>query len=386
MKKTKITKILTKLSQYTRMARHFRSLVQHGTPRKFTNLVRTELERRLRRIEVKGRPYILFLDPCNYCNLRCPLCPTGMNELGRESSMLSFEDFKHYFDPHAPYLFEVILHNWGESLINKEVYKMIEYAQSRNVGTNLSSNFSVLKPDDIERLLDSGLEYLIISLDGTDQESYNQYRVRGNFDRVIENVKLLLERRNARGQKLPVIEWQFIVMKHNEHQIEEAEEMAKELGVDLLRFIPVGLPFHVKNRKELQEKWYPTSAQGRVEIDTQDLGTQTNGQGKAAKEKAEPACFYLYRSMAINPDGGVSPCCIVDNSKLDFAQLSTDSEVDIEGIWNNEKFRSGRALFSPKDIPGRKRTACDICPYFTRHPSKAIKPRQVAVPSTSFKT
>ena len=95
---------LKRIPQYTRLGRHARAVIQHGTPRKWFNLALVETERRLRRIEVKGRPYILFLDPCNYCNLRCPLCPTGANELGRRQQLMSFECFKRYLDPHLPYL------------------------------------------------------------------------------------------------------------------------------------------------------------------------------------------------------------------------------------------------------------------------------------------
>ncbi len=133
---------LSKVPQYTRMARHARSVIRHATPRKVANLLRVELERKLRRVELKGYPYLLIIDPCNYCDLRCPLCPTGYGGLGRPQKMLSLEHFKQYFDPVADYLFEATMHNWGESLLNRHVFSMIEYAQSRNVGTNLSTNFS----------------------------------------------------------------------------------------------------------------------------------------------------------------------------------------------------------------------------------------------------
>ena len=176
---TRAEKLLKRIPQYTRNARHVWSVVRHGSPRKWVNLVRVEMERKLRSVELKSYPYLLFIDPCNYCNLRCPLCPTGIDELGRPQAMLSFEHFKRYFDPFAPFLFEAYLHNWGESLLNKQVYKMIEYAQSQNVGTNLSSNLVSLDSTDLDNLLDCGLEYLVVSLDGTSQETYAQYRVRG---------------------------------------------------------------------------------------------------------------------------------------------------------------------------------------------------------------
>lgn len=352
---------LKKVPQYTRNLRHLRAVIQHGTLLKWVNLARVELERMLRAVEVGSRPYLLILDPCNYCNLRCPLCPTGLGDLGREQSMLSFEHFKKYFEPHIPYVFELYLHNWGESLINKEVYKMISYAQANNVGTNLSSNFVIVDSDDIDNLLDSGLEYLVISLDGASPDTYSQYRVRGDFDRVVANLGELIRRRNSRGQKTPVIEWQYIVMKQNEHQIPEAEALAAKLGVDLLRFIPVGMPYEFKNRKEVADKWYPVGVKGRVESDHQE---QQFGQAS----KPGP-CFYLYRSMVVNPDGGVSPCCVVYRQERDFADLN-GAEVDVRAIWNNEKFRSARSLFSSRTVQNRKPTVCDGCDIFSKHASK----------------
>lgn len=349
---------LKKIPQYTRNHRHVWSVLGHGTPRKWANLALAEAERKLRRIDVRSHPYLLIIDPCNYCNLRCPLCPTGLNDLGRPQGMLSFEHFQRYFDPHAPYLFETYLHNWGESLINKEVYRMIEYAQQHNVGTNLSSNFVIVQDDDIDALLDCGLEYLVISLDGTSPETYSQYRIRGDYDRVIDNLGKLIERRQARGQKTPVIEWQFIVMKQNEHQIGEAEILAKKLGVDRLRFIPVGMPYEFTNRKEIADRWYPVSVTGRTDSDHQEQ--QFGMAGKPGP------CFYLYRSMVVNPDGGVSPCCVVYRKDRDFADLSREPIIDIPGVWNNDKFRSARAIFANRPLPNRVRTVCDGCDIFQK--------------------
>ncbi len=358
-------RFLSRVPQYTRNKRHSRSVWQHGTPRKWANLVRVEFERKMRRVRVSGHPYILFLDPCNYCNLRCPLCATGRNDLGRPQSMLSLEHFKRYFDPFAPYLFEVNMHNWGESLLNKNVYGMIEHAQRSNVGTNLSSNFVKLDSDDLDNILESGLEYLIASVDGTTQETYEKYRVRGSLDRVMENLAELLRRRRARRSKTPVIEWQFIVMRHNEHEIPEAERMAKKLGVDLLRFIPVGLPYDAPNRKELAQEWFPQAIQGRTDSD----GTE---QQFSQKNKPSP-CFYLYRSFVINPDGGVSPCCIVPRQQTDFANLNAHQSINVLELYNNAFYQSGRALFRNEKSVGHVRTTCDGCDIFGRPPANPVR-------------
>ena len=351
---------LSRVPQYTRNSRHLRSVIEHGTPRKILNLALVELERKLRRIEVVSRPYIVFIDPTNFCNLRCPLCPTGKNELGRTQSMMSLDCFKKYIDPHLPYLLEVNLHNWGESLLNKSVFDMIAYAREHNVGTNMSSNFVLITPEGIDKLLDSGLEYLIISLDGTSQETYEQYRVRGHYDRVIENMKLLVKRRNERGLKHPFVEWQFIVMKQNESQVEEAHRISKEVGVDLLRFIHVGIPYDFPDKPALKEKWFPVRY------------GKGNGKGNGADKKTyKPGpCFYLYRSMIVNSDGGISPCCEVYQAKRDFDDLRNHENIDIGRIWNNEKYRAARSLFSGKQLANRADTVCDGCDIFKKHKSK----------------
>ena len=347
-----------------RSKRHFVSVMRHGTPHKWANLCRVELDRRRRRVELDSHPYILIIDPCNYCNLRCPLCPTGLNDLGRPQSMLSLEHFKKYFDPFAPYLFEAYLHNWGESLLNKQVYSMIEHAQRQNVGTNLSSNFVRLDSSDIDNIIDSGLEYLIVSLDGTSQESYIQYRVGGDYDRVIENLSELLRRRNARGKKTPVVEWQFLVMKQNQHEVGQAEVLAKKLGVDLLRFAPAGMPHEFKNRKEVADKWFPTTVEG---------SELSNHQDQQFDQAPEPgACFYLYRSMVVNPDGGVSPCCVVYRKNRDFADLNIPAIEPLK-IWNNDKYLSARSLFSSQILTDRRATVCDGCDIFEKHASKIVR-------------
>ncbi|MCA9185531.1 MAG: radical SAM protein [Pirellulaceae bacterium] len=367
-------RFLKRLPQHTRLHRHFRSALVHGTPRKWANLLRVEWERKRRRVEVKGVPYILFLDPCNYCNLRCPLCPTGANDLGRPQTMMSLEQFQRYFDPFAPYLFEVNLHNWGESLLNKEVFQMIRYAQSRNVGTNLSSNFVKVDDQDIDNILDAGLEYLTISLDGTHQESYEKYRVRGDYERVIENVSKLIKRRREQKKRTPFVEWQFIVMRHNEHEIPEATRIAEKLGVDLLRFIPVGLPYDATNRQELAAAWFPQNVKGRTVSDG-------NEPQFAQHEKPGP-CFYLYRSFVINADGGVSPCCIVYRETTDFANLKGTESVDVHEIYNNPMYRSGRALFRPEKSVGHVPTTCDGCDIFARPQANAIRKPPSRQPAT----
>jgi MoaA/NifB/PqqE/SkfB family radical SAM enzyme len=273
--------------------------------------------------------------------------------------MMSLDCFKQYFDPMADHLFEAYMHNWGESLLNKEVFKMIAHAQSRNVGTNLSTNFSETNASDLDNLLDSGLEYLIVSLDGISAESYSQYRVRGKFENVMHNLSEIIRLRNLRRQITPVVEWQFIVMKQNEHEIEQAEVIAKKIGVDRIRFIPVGMPYDTPDRRAVADRWFPLTVAGR------EYGPEVEQQfGQANKPSP---CFYLYRSMVVNSDGGVAPCCVVYKKDSDFGQLPVQNVHD---LWNNEKYLSARSLYSGETGRDHVPTICDGCDIFAKHPSK----------------
>lgn len=350
-------KLFKRVPQFTRTRRHMKSFWQHSDALKLYNLATNETEKRLRKVQVSSHPYILFIDPVNVCNLKCPLCPTGFNQLNRPQKMMSFETFKTILKNFEDFAYEVSLHNWGEPFLNPDIFSMIEHARKKNVGTNLSSNLNKLSSGDIDNIIDSGLEYLIVSLDATTSDIYQIYRVKGNFDRVLENLKALVERKKERKINNPIIEWQFIVMKHNQHQIDEAKALAPKIGVDLIRFIAVGLPFGSQNKKELAEKWFPAN-----NINLAEESSEYNRLQYLQKEK-RGACFYLYCSVTINPDGGISPCCRCYNKNQDFGNIL---EEDFDKIWNNDCYQSARSLFSSNKRVARKQTACDKCSIFKK--------------------
>lgn len=337
-----LTALLARVPQYTRNARHFRSMLQHSTLKKLFNLIRVEYAMATRHEYVSGKPYVIIVDPINKCNLRCPLCPSGTGDLNRDRTVMSYQQFTEIIRPFIKYAYEISFHNWGESLLNPEVFKMISFAAQHNIASNMSSNLSITQAGIMGEIVGSGLEYLVVSLDAASPEVYRQYRRGGNFDLVISNLRSLIATRNARGSKTPRIEWQFIVMKHNMHEVEQAQTLAREIGVDTFRLIPVGFPFGVKNLNDLRREWAPDSLPMSEPIDS--------------------TCFYLYRSVTINPDGGVSPCCMVPDAKYDFGNLLSD---DFENIWNNDFYRSARRLFLSKTGTGCK-IVCNSCTKFRK--------------------
>ncbi|HAC34674.1 MAG TPA: hypothetical protein DCF45_09180 [Gammaproteobacteria bacterium] len=315
------------------------------------NLATVELEYRLRREQVIGRPYILVVDPINVCNLRCPLCSTGLLQQNRHVGRMSWQDFTNAIDQAAPWAFKVNLFNWGESLLHENIVEMIEYSRSKNLSTTLSTNLSLkLEEEKIEKLLHSGLDYLCLSIDGASQETYETYRKKGDLSLVLENIKHLVRIRDRLGLKTPVIEWQFIPMKHNEHEINVARELAESLGVDQFRCIPVGVPFDAPNRQELEVEWFPTTRSNN----------QIAGEEISSNEQAESSCYFLYRYLVVNPDAGVSPCCVVSGESNDFGSLRIEP---LDNLVNNTPFRSARALFNKRGKP-QCPTVCETCDLF----------------------
>lgn len=341
---------LKKTPQYTRLKRHITTLLNHSTPLKIYNLFKVEVDRIRKKKVVAGYPYIIIFDTGNICNLQCPLCPTGLRETSVNRQLVKFQDFKKAIDIFAPYAYEVTLHNWGEPFLNPDILEMLHYSSVKNIGTNLSTNLNTF-PFSAEKLIQTGLEYLIVSLDGTSQDVYSTYRVGGKLENVLGNLKSIIQEKKRMKSKTPFIEWQFLVMKHNCHQIDEAKRMAKELGVDLIRFIPVGLPFDINDKQKLAEKWYPY-------IPPDKEGYTID---RFLQKPAEGGCFYLYRSITINPVGVVAPCCAVWKESESFGSLL---DTELSQIWNNEYYQGARELFSNGDKTAQ--TSCARCPLFKK--------------------
>src|SRR5688572_2991286 len=141
---------------------------------------------------VIGLPFYLTLESGNSCNLRCPLCPTTFRGDSLPRGMLTLENARTIID-RFPALIKVNFSLWGEPFLNKEIFDIVKYAHSKKIETAIQSNFSLPKFDEAmaQRLLDSGLTELWLSIDGASQETYEVYRRRGDLDRVLRNIELL---------------------------------------------------------------------------------------------------------------------------------------------------------------------------------------------------
>ncbi len=321
-----------------------RSFTKYSSARKLRNLLLINRELNQGCIAPAGYPFVLTVDPTNVCNLRCPLCPTGAREFGRPKGKMTLEQFRIVIDQIGDYLYGVALFHFGEPLLNSDVPGMVEYAHRHNIATSISSNFTVVTKEMTEALVKSQLDHLKLSIDGLSPESYCQYRVGGSFEKVIENVKMLVETRKRLHSHYPVIEWQFLVFKHNCHEAAKVKEFVKSLGIDKVTVMPGNAGTDIKNRDERSQ--YVLSREERSKY------AKTPQSGRI--------CNFLWYTFTVNYDGGVAPCCFAYEQKDDFGNFFLEIP-QFKAMWNNDRFKAARAIFRQARLPAGEDIICNEC-------------------------
>jgi MoaA/NifB/PqqE/SkfB family radical SAM enzyme len=202
------------------------------TPKRLLNYYLSLYEHRRARTVLRSYPTKLIVEPTNVCNLRCPACFTGDGQVGRARKALPLEAYRRVLAELGDFLFRIDFCNWGEPLLAKDIFTMVDDARQRGISTLISTNFSFPFDDDqAERLVRSGLTLLGVSLDGMSQATYEQYRVRGELATVLDNTRRVLAAKRRLGSRTPVVGLEFHVFEHNQHEIEQARALADELDV-----------------------------------------------------------------------------------------------------------------------------------------------------------
>lgn len=272
-----------------------------------------------------GYPFLLMIEPTNICNLRCPLCITGTDQMKRPQGNINLEEFKKVISEMKKYLLHVTLWSQGEPFINKDFLKMVRVVSDYHIRTMTSTNGYFIK-DKAEEIIESGLSYLIVSVDGISKESYEKYRIGGNFDRVKSGISDLVKIKKQKNVRHPEIELQFLVMKHNEHEIESIRKYASEIGVDFLSLKTVQV-----YTKEQADAFLPENPKFRRYANNDHLTVNLN---------VKNICRWLYFCPVINWDGTVSPCCFDKNADIDLGNVFKDG--GLKKIWKNKKYNDFR--------------------------------------------
>lgn len=312
------------------------------TPHKVRNLMLACRESVSRAVEVRSLPYVLNIDTINACNLACPFCPTGTKQLHRKKSRLGFDEVRRIIDLTASHVLAVRFYNWGEPFINPEIFEMIRYAGERGLHTSVSSNLSIKGEGLAERILDSGLDNLHVSVDGLEQATLEPYRRKADAVRVYDNIREIVAQRRRRGSASPRIELVFLVFRHNEHEVPRLAAAARELGVDAFTPSPAFI-YH-------------------------DSFVPRDPRFAPLRSIFRHSCHYLYSELTIEADGGISPCCTNSDSRWDVGSIADlGNAEELRAFWNSPTYRAMRAFNAgqPKtgDDTGAPATLCEHCNY-----------------------
>ncbi len=271
-------------------------------------------------------PISYSIEPTNHCNLKCPECPSGLGTLTRPLGLLKLTDFVKIVDEIKSTSFYMQLFFQGEPFINKHLPELIKYAQTNKIYVSISTNGHFINEGNIDNILNNAPDKLIYSVDGLDEDSYRKYRVGGTFKQADEGLRLLINRRKELGLKKPFVEFQFIVMKQNEHMIGDVKEYGKVVGVDKVVFKTMQISSYANAKKYLPvNKKY-----SRYIIE--------NGSFKV-KQEIKNHCFALWRTSVITWDGKVVPCCFDKDAFYEFGLVNGRA---FEDVWHSNSYNSFR--------------------------------------------
>ena len=272
-------------------------------PRRILNLIQVVVSFYYTRWRKKpstwGMPFTLSFEPTTACNLRCPECPSGLRSFTRPRGNLSADFFRKTINDNYQHLLYLIFYFQGEPYLNPDFLQMVNYAHQKGIYTITSTNGHFMNDENARRTIESGLDRLIISVDGTSQEIYEQYRKSGQLETVLQGARNLVKWKKKLGSHSPHLIFQFLVVAPNEHQMDEVQELAAEIGIDEVKFKTAQL-YDYEHGHELMpknEKYarYYKKADGTYGV----------------KNKLLDHCWKLWHSCVITWDGRVALAALI---------------------------------------------------------------------------
>jgi len=287
-----------------------------------------------------GTPYALSIEPTTACNLGCPECPSGLKKFTRPTGKLSVDFHKKMLDQVGVNVFYINYYFQGEPFLNPDFLTFIKEANSRKIYTATSTNAHFIDTKKAEEIVASGLDRLIISIDGLTQKTYENYRINGKLEKVIEGAKEMVEAKKKLKSSTPHLIFQFLVVKPNEHEVNEVFTLAKELNIDEVRLKSAQV-YDYKNGNPLipdQEKY------SRYKL-------QKDGTYRLKYETGNH-CWRMWSSSVFTWDGKVVPCCFDKDAQHILGSIENN---DFKSLWKDKKYQNFRQAILTN------RNEIDIC-------------------------
>lgn len=287
-----------------------------------------------------GLPMTISIEPTTACNLRCPECPSGLRAFTRPTGNLKKDFFRNSIDELHKHLLYLIFYFQGEPYINPNFLEMVKYAKDKGIYTITSTNGHFLNDENARKTIESGLDRMIISVDGTTQETYENYRKAGKLETVLQGARNVVKWKKELKSSTPHIIFQFLVVKPNEHQIDDIYRLADEIGIDEVK-LKTAQVYEYEQGNEL----IPT-------IEKYSRYKKNKDGTYSVKNKLLNHCWKLWHACVITWDGMVVPCCF---DKDAIHRLGDMKQQSFKEIWQGESYQQ----FRTKLLKGRDQI--DIC-------------------------
>lgn len=271
----------------------------------------------------------ISVEPTTNCNLKCPECPSGLRKFTRPTGFLTPETMHQIISQLSDYLIYVTFYFQGEPLLHSRFGEFIALLKARKIVTATSTNAHFLTEKKGREIIESGLDRLIVSVDGADAETYSLYRKGGEYQKVINNISDFMKLRKAMKSYKPMVELQFIVFKHNEHQIKEIKKIGMDLGVDLVVLKTAQL-YEFEEGNPLMP--------GLIEYSRY----QQEENGKYRIKGGLPnRCYRSWSGSVVTWDGAVVPCCFDKDADHKFGNINSQ---DYKSILKNPDYQHFRQM------------------------------------------
>lgn len=287
-----------------------------------------------------AKPISMAIEPTTSCNLRCPECPSGLRSFTRPIGMLEPTFFKKTIDEIKSHLIYLTFYFQGEPYLNPNFLEMVKYASDKNIFTSTSTNAHYLTAEQAEKTVLSKLDRLIISIDGATQETYEQYRVGGSLEKVIQGTKNIIAAKQKLNSHTPHVVFQFLVVKPNEHELDDIQNLANELGVDEVVF------------KTAQVYDYQNGSPLVPDNETYSRYKKQKDGTYKIKNELLNQCWRMWSGCVVTWDGKVVPCCFDKDAKHQLGDLKTQT---FNQLWKSKLYQSFRTSIL------KTRKEIDIC-------------------------
>ncbi len=287
-----------------------------------------------------GYPASLSIEPTTACNLGCPECPSGLKQFTRPTGKIDLNLHQNMLNQVKRSVFYINYYFQGEPFLHPQFLELIKQAKQTKIYTSTSTNAHFIDENKAQEIVLSGLDRLIISIDGMTQKTYEQYRVNGNLEKVVEASKHLVLVKKRLRSKTPHLIFQFLAVKPNEQDIPKVFELANELGIDEVRI----------KTAQLYDYKYGNSLMPENEKYSRYF-KQKDGTYRI---KGNPGnyCWRMWSGSVFTWDGKVVPCCFDKDAKHILGNITTNS---FNSIWKSQKYRQFRKAIL------NNRQEIDIC-------------------------